>query len=74
MVVWKNQLELAIHSVLLVIQGELTCWFAVPSCFPHNPKFWQANCCACYLLHAGFLLGLFFDPEDGGDMFLQNVG
>jgi hypothetical protein len=27
---------------------------------------------ACYLLHAGFLLGLFFDPEDGNDMFLQN--
>jgi hypothetical protein len=24
--------------------------------------------------HDGFLLGLFFDPEDGGDMFLQNVG
>jgi hypothetical protein len=24
--------------------------------------------------HTGFLLGLFFDPEDGGDMFLQNVG
>jgi hypothetical protein len=23
--------------------------------------------------HTGFLLGLFFDPEDGGDMFLQNV-
>jgi hypothetical protein len=22
---------------------------------------------------AGFLLGLFFGPEDGGDMFLQNV-
>jgi hypothetical protein len=20
--------------------------------------------------HAGFLLGLFFNPEDGGDMFL----
>jgi hypothetical protein len=24
--------------------------------------------------HAGFLLALFFDPEDGGDMFLRNVG
>jgi hypothetical protein len=24
--------------------------------------------------HAAFLLGLFFDPEDGGDMFLRKVG
>jgi hypothetical protein len=23
-----------------------------------------------YLLHAGFFLGLFFEPENGGDMFL----
>jgi hypothetical protein len=23
---------------------------------------------ACHLLHAGFLLGLFFDPEDGDKM------
>jgi hypothetical protein len=28
----------------------------------------------CYMLHAGFLLGLFFDPEDGSDMFLRKVG
>jgi hypothetical protein len=26
----------------------------------------------CFL--AGFLLGLFYDPDDGGDMFIQNVG
>jgi hypothetical protein len=29
---------------------------------------------ACYLLQAGFLFGLFFDPEDGSDMFFQNFG
>jgi hypothetical protein len=28
---------------------------------------------ACYLLHTVILLG-FFDPEEGGDMFLRNVG
>jgi hypothetical protein len=26
------------------------------------------------LLHMGFLLGLFFDPQDGGYIFLRNVG
>jgi hypothetical protein len=24
----------------------------------------------CYILHADFLIGLFLDSEDGGDMFL----
>jgi hypothetical protein len=28
----------------------------------------------CYLLYAGFLLEAFFDREDGGDVFLRNVG
>jgi hypothetical protein len=27
-----------------------------------------------HLLHAGFLLGLLFDPEDGGDILVENVG
>jgi hypothetical protein len=26
------------------------------------------------MFHAAFLLGLFLDPEDGGHMFLRNVG
>jgi hypothetical protein len=30
-------------------------------------------CTFCYLLHACFLLGLFFGPEDGGDIFFRNV-
>jgi hypothetical protein len=37
--------------------------------------FWdirRALLATCF--YAGFLLGLFFDPEDGGDMFLRNVG
>jgi hypothetical protein len=29
---------------------------------------------ACCLLHGGFLFGLFFDREDGGDMCLRNFG
>jgi hypothetical protein len=28
----------------------------------------------CCLLQDGFLLGLVFNPEDGGCMFLPNVG
>jgi hypothetical protein len=34
----------------------------------------QMKSSAWYLLHTGFLRGLFFDPEDGGDMYLRNVG
>jgi hypothetical protein len=29
---------------------------------------------ACDLLHVAFLLGLFFDPDDEGDMFVRNDG
>jgi hypothetical protein len=27
----------------------------------------------CYLFQTGFLFGLFFGPQDGGDIFLRNV-
>jgi hypothetical protein len=29
---------------------------------------------ACYLLQAGFLHGFFYNPEDGGEIFLRNIG
>jgi hypothetical protein len=29
---------------------------------------------ARYMIHVGFLLDLFFHLEDGGDMFLRNIG
>jgi hypothetical protein len=32
----------------------------------------QAPLTTCF--HAGFLLGSFFDPEYGGDMFFRNIG
>jgi hypothetical protein len=28
---------------------------------------------ACYTIHTGFVLALFFGPEAGGDMFNRNV-
>jgi hypothetical protein len=33
-----------------------------------------ADSSACSLLHAGFLLDLPFNPEDGGDIFIRKVG
>jgi hypothetical protein len=39
-----------------------------------NPKFRQVDFSAFYQLLVSFLLRLFFDREDGGDMLLRNVG
>jgi hypothetical protein len=36
--------------------------------------FWDITPLLAICSHADILRGLFFDPEDGGDMFLQNVG
>jgi hypothetical protein len=38
----------------------------------NQPTFWSFSY-SCSLLHANFLLGLFFDPENGGDMFVWKV-
>jgi hypothetical protein len=31
------------------------------------------NKSACSLLDTGFLLGLYFDPQEGGNMFLWKI-
>jgi hypothetical protein len=37
--------------------------------------FWDIMPCSPFKVKkAGFLFGVFFDPEDGGDMFLGNDG
>jgi hypothetical protein len=50
----------------VVVMKSLVLWDIIPCSL-------SKDILACYLLHAGFLLRLFFDPEDGGKMFLQNV-
>jgi hypothetical protein len=40
--------------------------------FPHDPTSLQATWSVCCLLHAVFLLGLLFNPEDRSGMPLQN--
>jgi hypothetical protein len=42
--------------------------------FLHFRDFPRASSSACCLIHGGLLLGLLSDPEDGGNMFIRNVG
>jgi hypothetical protein len=39
-----------------------------------SKKLAQAERKKSRLLNAGLLLGLLFEPEDGGDIFLRNLG
>jgi hypothetical protein len=36
-------------------------------------EFYHLGYNACHLFQAGVLFGLFFDPENVGDIFLRNV-
>jgi hypothetical protein len=76
----KNTVVTLVLSTLLLVhpapresQWGLMSYLAVPSFFVFEAEF-SANGLHC-LLHAScrFLLGLFFTPKDGGNMFLQNT-
>jgi hypothetical protein len=63
-------------DVLTAMVMKSTIFWDIRPCSPLKVKRRFGGTCgsACRLLHAGFLLGLLFDPEDGEDIFLQNVG
>jgi hypothetical protein len=48
-----------------------TIYWDITPCSPLNVNLRESSAAICF--HAGFLLGLFVDAEDGGDMFLRNV-
>jgi hypothetical protein len=61
------------HAVLWASQWELRSTLPFPSCFLYNPKF-PASLLLC--LPPAFMLVSCsaYWPEDGGNMFLQNIG
>jgi hypothetical protein len=68
---------LGFEVLIAVVLKSSLFWDIMPQNLESQLAFEGTNCLqvgsACYLLHAGFLLGLFFDTEDGGNMFLQNL-
>jgi hypothetical protein len=48
-------------------------WDITPSSPVEVNQHFRGTHLACCLFHADFLLVLLFDPQDGGDTFLQNV-
>jgi hypothetical protein len=60
-------------EVLTAVVTKCSIFWEATTCSPLKVN-WQQSVSTCYLLHAGFLLDLFSDPEDEGDMILRNVG
>jgi hypothetical protein len=57
----------------VVLKGSI--FWDITSCNPLkvNRRFGGTCAISCYLLHAGFLLEWFYNPEDGGDIFFRNI-
>jgi hypothetical protein len=66
----NNNNKCKFEVLTAVVMKNYIFWETTPwSPLKVNRRFVLATC-----LHACLLLGLSFDPEDGGDIFLQNVG
>jgi hypothetical protein len=69
----NTDLECVAFEVLTtVIMKSTIFWHITPSSPKKATDFSEEHIATCF--HAGFLLGLFFDTENGGEMFLRNVG
>jgi hypothetical protein len=56
-----------------ISEGHVTSIFSDKNYTKQENSMKQAENAACYLLHACLLLGFPSNPEDGGNMFLQNI-
>jgi hypothetical protein len=62
-----------IHTVLPALKGSAAGFSAAAEKLLKSLRTSDKQSSACYLLPAGFLLALYFNPEAGGDMFLRNA-
>jgi hypothetical protein len=53
----------------MIVKSSILCY--ITPCSPLTADVSEEHV-ACF--HVGFLLGVFFDPEDGVDVLLRNVG
>jgi hypothetical protein len=68
----RNQQESGNPVSLVEIMGKERVGFQYPFCFYIIPVS-VSHIVALCLLRTGLLLGLLFNHEDGGDIFLRNV-